>query len=63
MLRRIRARDWPPGSVIPNEADLAVEFGCARATWDLDRAITRVRLCYAPGYSIRTMLGGGSGTG
>lgn len=32
VLRRIHARDWPPGTVIPNEADLAVEFGCARAT-------------------------------
>lgn len=32
VLRRIRARDWSPGTVIPNEADLAVEFGCARAT-------------------------------
>ncbi|OWJ74222.1 GntR family transcriptional regulator [Haematobacter massiliensis] len=32
VLRRIRAREWPPGAAIPNEADLAVEFGCARAT-------------------------------
>lgn len=32
VLRRIHARDWPPGSLIPNEADLAQEFGCARAT-------------------------------
>lgn len=32
VLRRIHARDWPPGTVIPNEADLAAEFGCARAT-------------------------------
>lgn len=31
-LRRIRARDWPPGALIPNEADLATEWGCARAT-------------------------------
>ncbi len=31
-LRRIRARDWPPGELIPNEADLAAEWGCARAT-------------------------------
>ncbi|WP_322892153.1 MULTISPECIES: UTRA domain-containing protein [unclassified Yoonia] len=31
-LRRIRAREWPPGSQIPHEADLATEFGCARAT-------------------------------
>ena len=32
VLRRIHARDWPPGHTIPNEADLALEFGCARAT-------------------------------
>lgn len=32
VLARIRARDWPPGARIPDEADLAVEFGCARAT-------------------------------
>ena len=32
VLRRIHAREWPPGADIPNEADLAQEFGCARAT-------------------------------
>ena len=32
VLRRIHAREWPPGHVIPNEVDLAREFGCARAT-------------------------------
>ncbi len=32
VLDRIRARDWPPGARIPDEADLAAEFGCARAT-------------------------------
>jgi GntR family histidine utilization transcriptional repressor len=32
VLARIRRRDWPPGSAIPHEADLAVEFGVARAT-------------------------------
>jgi GntR family histidine utilization transcriptional repressor len=32
VLRRIHSRDWPPGTQIPNEADLAVHFGCARAT-------------------------------
>jgi GntR family histidine utilization transcriptional repressor len=32
VLRRIRARDWPQGSMIPHEADLAREFGVARAT-------------------------------
>lgn len=30
--RRIHAREWPPGDLIPNEADLAIEFGCARST-------------------------------
>lgn len=32
MMRRIRARVYAPGSLIPNEAELAAEFGCARAT-------------------------------
>ena len=32
VLRRIHARVWKPGELIPNEADLALEFGCARAT-------------------------------
>lgn len=32
VLRRIHAREWKPGSLIPNEADLAGEFGCARTT-------------------------------
>lgn len=32
VLRRIRTRDWPPGSAIPHEVDLAREFGVARAT-------------------------------
>ncbi len=31
-LRRIRAGLWPPGARIPDEAELAAEFGCARAT-------------------------------
>jgi len=31
-LRRIRSREWPPGERIPDEADLATELGCARAT-------------------------------
>lgn len=30
--RRIRVRDWTPGSIIPTEAELAQEFGCARGT-------------------------------
>ena len=32
VLRRIREREWKPGEAIPNEVDLADEFGCARAT-------------------------------
>ena len=32
LLRRITEREWPPGSVVPNETDLAAEFGCARTT-------------------------------
>ena len=30
--RRIKAREWRPGEMIPSEAELAAEFGCARAT-------------------------------
>ncbi len=40
MLRRIHAREWAPGDLIPNEADLAAEFGCARAT--VNRALRAV---------------------
>ena len=32
LLRRINEREWPPGSPVPTEIDLAAEFGCARAT-------------------------------
>lgn len=32
VLARIRSRDWPPGAMIPNEAELARDYGCARAT-------------------------------
>lgn len=31
-LRRIRTRVWQPGDRIPDEAELATELGCARAT-------------------------------
>ncbi|QYK42164.1 MAG: UTRA domain-containing protein [Paracoccaceae bacterium] len=31
-LRRIGDREWMPGQMIPHEADLATELGCARAT-------------------------------
>lgn len=30
--QRIQSREWEPGELIPNEIDLAKEFGCARAT-------------------------------
>ena len=29
---RIRAREWPPGGLIPGEAQLAADYGVARAT-------------------------------
>jgi GntR family histidine utilization transcriptional repressor len=32
ILKRIRSNIWPPGAALPNEVDLAAEFGCARAT-------------------------------
>lgn len=32
LLERIDRRDWLPGALIPTEAELAAEFGCARAT-------------------------------
>ena len=37
VLNRIRNRVWKPGDQIPNETDLANEFGCARAT--MNRAL------------------------
>lgn len=37
VLRRIRAREWPPGSLIPGEEALSQEFGVARAT--MNRAL------------------------
>lgn len=40
VLRRIHAREWAPGDLIPNEADLALEFGCARTT--VNRALRAV---------------------
>jgi GntR family transcriptional regulator, histidine utilization repressor len=30
--RRIATRNWTPGALIPTEAELAAEFGCARGT-------------------------------
>jgi GntR family histidine utilization transcriptional repressor len=40
VLRRIHAREWKPGELIPNEADLATELGCARTT--VNRALRSV---------------------
>jgi len=40
VLRRINAREWKPGDLIPNEAELAIEFGCARAT--VNRALREI---------------------
>ena len=40
VLNRINSRIWKPGDLIPNEADLAIEFGCARAT--VNRALRSV---------------------
>ena len=40
VLRRIRTRMWKPGDLIPNEANLALEFGCARST--VNRALRAV---------------------
>jgi len=40
VLGRIRSKRWKPGELIPNEADLADEFGCARAT--VNRALRAV---------------------
>lgn len=32
VFERIRSNQWGPGTLLPAEADLAAEFGCARAT-------------------------------
>ena len=32
LLRRITEREWAPGAAVPNEAELAIEFACARTT-------------------------------
>lgn len=52
-LHRIRARDWPPGSLIPKESEIAQEFGCARAT--VNRAL---RDLAEAGYLDRRRKGG-----
>jgi len=40
VLDRISSRQWKPGELIPNEVDLAQEFGCARAT--VNRALRAI---------------------
>ena len=40
VLGKISARQWMPGEFIPNEADLALELGCARTT--VNRALRAV---------------------
>jgi len=40
VLSRIHSRHWRPGELIPNESELAAEFGCARAT--VNRALRAV---------------------
>lgn len=32
VLRRLNARVWKPGELLPHEVELAAEFGCARST-------------------------------
>lgn len=32
LLGKITQGDWPPGSLLPNEVEIAQQFGCARAT-------------------------------
>lgn len=39
-MRRINTRQWKPGDQIPNEVDLAAEFGCARTT--VNRALREI---------------------
>jgi GntR family transcriptional regulator, histidine utilization repressor len=52
-LRRIRTREWPPGALIPKEAEIAEEMGCARAT--VNRAL---RDLAEAGYLDRRRKGG-----
>lgn len=40
VLRRIHRREWKPGDQIANEADLAMELGCARTT--VNRALREI---------------------
>ncbi len=52
-LARIRSGAWPPGETIAREADLAEEFGCARAT--MNRAMQSLA---DEGYLDRRRKGG-----
>lgn len=40
ILERIRSGEWPPGTLIPTELELAKTFGCARAT--VNRAMSEL---------------------
>lgn len=40
VLRRLHERFWKPGELLPSEADLAAEFGCARTT--VNRALQAI---------------------
>lgn len=40
VLHRLHTRVWKPGELLPSEADLAAEFGCARTT--VNRALQAV---------------------
>ena len=42
---RIRAREWPPGALIPAEAQLAADYGVARATVNRARASVSRPVC------------------
>lgn len=53
VLERIRSGPWPSGTLIPAEADLALEFGVSRAT--VNRALQELS---AKGYIERRRKGG-----
>ncbi len=40
VLQRLHTRVWKPGELLPSEADLATEFGCARTT--VNRALQAI---------------------
>ena len=40
VLHRLQSRIWKPGELLPSEADLAAEFGCARTT--VNRALQAI---------------------